>query len=80
MSPYVDGLVQGFKTMWNDPDLARLDKDMIPLPFKKDIFASERSAMAYYYSYLHIYQYQMILKRFLNRLLGLLLVRITEID
>ena len=56
MSPYVDGLVQGFKTMWNDPDLARLDKDMIPLPWKKDIFASERSAMAYYYSYLHIYQ------------------------
>ena len=55
MSPYVDGLVQGFKTMWNDPDLARLDKDMIPLPWKKDIFASERSAMAYYYSYLHIY-------------------------
>ena len=55
MSPHVDGLVQGFKTMWNDPDLARLDKDMIPLPFKKDIFASERSAMAYYYSYLHIY-------------------------
>ena len=54
MSPYVDGLVQGFKTMWNDPDLARLDKDMIPLPWKKDIFASERSVMVYYNSYIYI--------------------------
>ena len=55
MSPYVEGLVQGFKTMWNDPDLARLDKDMIPLPFKKDIFASERSVMVYYNSYIPWY-------------------------
>ena len=42
MSSYVNGLITGFKTMWNDATLARLDKNIIPLRWRDDIFSSKR--------------------------------------
>ena len=42
MSSSVTGLVTGYKTMWNDQHLARLDKEIIPMHWKDNIFNSKR--------------------------------------
>ena len=42
MSSSVNALVTGFQTMWNDEDLAKCDKEIIPTPWKDAVFSSKR--------------------------------------
>lgn len=42
MSSSVSGLVQGYKAMYNDDELARRDKGIIPMRWKDDVFNSKR--------------------------------------
>ena len=42
MSSSVSALVTGFKSMWNDEQLARVDKEIIPMPWNDDIFRSNK--------------------------------------
>ena len=47
MSSSVSGLATGYKTMWNDKNLAKLDKDVIPMQWKHNIFSSNRLDMIF---------------------------------
>ena len=42
MSSSVSGLVKSYKTMYDDEELARKDKTIIPMKWKHDIFDSHR--------------------------------------
>ena len=42
MSSSVEGIVAGFKSIWSEKDLSGMDKDIIPMQFRDDIFDSKR--------------------------------------
>ena len=42
MSSSVSGLVKSYKTMYDDEELARKDKEIIPMKWKHDVFDSNR--------------------------------------
>ena len=42
MSSSVSGLVKGYKTMYDDEELARKDKEIIPMKWRDEIFDSKR--------------------------------------
>ena len=42
MSSSVAGLVTGYKTMYNEEELAKKDKEIIPMKWRDDIFDSKR--------------------------------------
>ena len=42
MSSSVNALVTGFQALWNDEDLAKSDKQIIPMPWKDNVFDSKR--------------------------------------
>ena len=42
MSSSVSALITGFKSMWNDDQLAIADKDQVPLPWKDHVYQSNK--------------------------------------
>ena len=42
MSSCVKGIVTGLQAMWNNPDLSKMDKNIVPMPWNNELFGSKR--------------------------------------
>ena len=42
MSSSLKGVVAGLKSMWDNPDLSRNDKNIVPMPWDEKVFESKR--------------------------------------